>query len=567
MQSKSTTYFIDLLRPDEVRAAHQLLLSNFPREEVLSLSRLATRFEQAPSLSLGLFLPLHGASHAMSTSPNDSPRRLVAFASATATPAPIMQSVFGSSRSPYAHVVCIHDFCVDRSFRRHGYGRRLLHEFIARIQNQTTQGNVVAGQMYDVISVVCPEKRISFFKQFGFTVQSVSYISRGIDPWFEMRRFVHMDIDHSQDTSFIQDDPDYLSMSTQTLSSITATSVSPVYPLSLTNSHTGSDQDYATLANMSHPGMGAAVSTSPLAMTPTSPTGHMAHDQMMAMLMNKATLSDGAARDLGLPHTSQPKTNPGMPFEKIFGQAIAGKTAAENFRTALISRLVDRNLGLNMHKLFCPNEACDCVLLGRQKAEWLVRETGPLTETVPTTEDDASPESSHTAEKANAPWMNSLFQSSSTVDTIGPLRGFWHVPGPMGFDNVAFSRDVEWHVPNRSAAVTSNARSNSQSSNDDMGSSKPRKRSFRERGNSFGSLRNTFRPLEPISSHPVKDTVDDNRLDVMPGEIRHVKYILCPDCGCGPLGFLIHPREGELASDPLKQAECYLAAFRVRYDV
>ncbi|WFD28419.1 hypothetical protein MNAN1_003430 [Malassezia nana] len=239
-----------------------------------------------------------------------------------------------------------------------------------------------------------------------------------------MRRFVHKDIDHSRDTSFVSAD---------------MAEMNQLFPLSLgslsQSMHMEPNSGSQSLSSSDHemgfmpysPTHHGTQSLSPTVMTPTATS--LSHDQILSILLENASLSEGAARDLGvpIPSSSERKKNPACSFERIFGQAIAAKTASEDFRSALVSRLVDRNYGLNMHRLYCPNEHCDCVLLNRNSSEWTIRETGPLTDSVPVSESDHEAFNSGAVPQSNAPWLNSLFQSTSTsIDSIGPLRGFWH---------------------------------------------------------------------------------------------------------------------------------------------
>ena len=146
----------------------------------------------------------------------------------------------------------------------------------------------------------------------------------------------------------------------------------------------------------------------------------------------------------------------------------------------------------------------------------------------------------------------------------------------MGFDNVSFSRCIEWNVPNRTFQSSQNQESTSPSSSLPSHSGRSssigvrRKRSSR---NSFSTLRQSLHLLESspqeVPENAALDTSDESRLDVMPGEKRLVKHILCPDCGCGPLGFAILPRTAthETQQKDIQNNDCYLAAFRVRYNV
>lgn len=568
--TKGPTFVFSAVRPEDARAAYSILRMHFLREEVLPIPDLAARFQSDPDFSIGAYVMPPSSSSGSPLSSSETRRRLVGFISATVSPAPILQSVFHGSRSSFARVLCIHDLCVEAGSRHQGLGRRLMAELLRRVQERAQTPRADESHL-EVIYAICPERRITFFEQFGFKFRCASHIQRGEHAWYEMRRFVDAESAKSPDTAFLHDDLEHFQAAQQTVQagSMLSTSLEAMSTLSGSSSppHGRSPLNVVTDTNM--PIFGDETTTSPLVFTETKPPDALTQEQVMSFLLDKGQLSEQAARDLGLPSSAarvKSVSNPGIPFAKIFGQAIAGKTGSEDLHTAVISRVVDRKHDLNMHQLFCPNENCDCILLSRHSAEWSVRETGPLCDTLPVAPGEQPEETAQLPDSGNAPWLNSLFQtSSSPVDTIGPLRGFWHVPGPMGFHNVAFSRTVEWTVPTPSRSNTGGPRSNSAGSDDGPSSHSGRRSGDRERG-SFSSFRSPFRPLEKIESQ-VENKHDEISLDVTPGELRQVKYIVCPDCGCGPLGFMILPREqkGDPTAASNTSQPCYVAAFRVRY--
>lgn len=569
--TKSHTY-LDHLRPDDGRAAQSLLASCLPQEETPPYSSLMTRIERAPKLTLGMFMnaPSPIVAGPLSVASSESRRKLVGLCSATAAPAPIALSRYAHSHSGLARVVCIQEVCVDPSHRRQGIGKKLMHAFLEQLENHVVSGDRLHGQEFEVVTAVCPPKRVSFFEQFGFTCHGASYIEVAEEPWLEMRRFIRSDMDRSQETSFVTADMAEL---THHFPSSQGSLPQSILMEPMSGPQSLSSSDHETGFTPYSPTHVDAHTQSPTAMTPM--VGSLTNDQILSMLLENASMSEGAARDLGasIPSSSGPKQNPACSFERIFGQAIAGKTASEDFRSALVARLVDRNYGLNMHRLYCPNEHCDCVLLNRNSSEWIIRETGPLLDAVPATDREPEKTGSNTvAQATNAPWLNSLFHSTNTsVDSIGPLRGFWHVPGPMSFDNISFSRDVTWVVPSRSHNFSTPSRSNTASSTEpalESGQNTRRRRSDSYRG-SLPGFRKQTRPGEPIDTANLSSSpTEEYKLDVQPGETRVVKYLTCPDCGCGPLGFMILPKNtSDDSKSDMNSTDCFVAAFRVRYDI
>lgn len=570
-QMTKSQFYLDNLRPEDGRAAQTLLSGCLPHEQTPPYSSIMTRLEHAPKLTLGMFMnvPTPMVAGPLSVASGESRRKLVGVCSATAAPAPIAQSRHAHSHSGLARVVCIHEICVDPSYRRQGIGKRLVRTFLEQLENNIVSGDSLHGQEFEVVAAICPPKRVSFFEQFGFVCHGASYIEVAPEPWLEMRRFIHPDIDRSHEASFLTADMAELS---QTLPSSMGSLPQSILVEHMSGPHSLGSSDHETGFTPYSPTNANAQTHSPSAMSPK--TGSLTNDQILTMLLENASISEGAARDLGISvPSSESKQNPACSFERIFGQAIAGKTASENFYSALVARLVDRNYGLNMHRLYCPNEHCDCVLLNRNSSEWIIRETGPLLDAVPTASSDSGEtEADSSPQASNAPWLNSLFQSTSkSVDSIGPLRGFWHVPGPMSFENISFSRDVTWVVPSRSHNFPTMSRSSTASSTDpasESGHNTRRRRSDSVRG-SLPSFRRQTRPIEPIeTTSSVSSPSDDYKFDVQPGETRVVKYLTCPDCGCGPLGFMILPKKSSDDSEPdANSSDCFVAAFRVRYDI
>lgn len=590
--TKTLTITIDTLRMDELRSAIGVLSSYFPPEEVPNITQLTTRFERAHQLTIGAFvsLPPHMVAGPLSGS-GESRRRMIGVISATVAPAHVTQSMCGHSNSPLARVVCIQDFGIEQGNRHQGVGSHLIRTFLCRLQT-LNMSNKAHGQEYEIVSVVCPKKRKSFFEQFGFTFHSFSYESRASDVWFEMRRPIHKDVNLCLDTSFAQEDwaDQHSALSASIGSPPALPELGPVAEApTLESSETPTEQ--RTTSPSGEMARSSIFTMSPLSPEPASyspygmspidvgqPATSIGTDSSLTALLQKASLSDGAARDLGIIPASapqKPKKNPGKALEAIFGEALASKTFSEDFRTAVKSRIVDLKYHLNLHGLMCPNEACDCKLVARESAEWTVRETGPLLDTVPSVNGEIPSATSKGMDMQNAPWLNTLFQSPSLDGwaTIGPVRGFWRLPNPMGFDNVTFSRTVEWVVPNRTMQPLhpQESRSSVSSSGHQASTSQPAQQKRSGRGSFSSSLRQTLQKQDvspqEVSQTSVLEARDDSQWDVTPGEKRLVKYIMCPDCGCGPLGFTLLPRTASQETQPsnVQNNDCYVAAFRVRY--
>ena len=497
-------------------------------------------------------------------------RRLVGFCTATVAPAAITQSMYGNTNSELAHVVCIHDFCVERGSRRQGIGQRLMRKLLGRIEAGYSGDGKPMRQQFERVTIVTPPKRMSFFMKCGFKIHGPSYIAKSSEPWVEMRYTVEScpEIQREDLSASLVDHMDG--------------SISPT----MTPEHAFSTSDHPGEHGASGPGSAdhsasAAWGTGSFSLSPIEAPA-LPSDQVLAALLEQNCLSEGAARDLGLPvrapegagASTQPQPqNPGKLLSAVFGQAVAAKTAAEDSLAALKARIVSRSGGRNLCRLFCPNERCHCVIVGRQAASWQTKEMGPLSEKDAVSIDSELILLDHTSK--SMPMLNAEIQArlpGSELSTIGPVRAFWALNGPMQFDNVSFSKNTAWKVPEPLPNSQEAARSLPSSAESQGGSGRrPDSRSPSTFATRMNSMQSTLSKSDETndSSMPPRSK-ELFTLGLTPGEERVVKYILCPDCGCGPLGFMILPASAsteQAAQKGYSDITCYLAAYRVRYEL
>lgn len=483
--------------------------------------------------------------------------------------------MYGHSNSDYARLVCIHNFCVERGSRHQGVGERLMHKFLHLVRARSA-ARATKGQQFEVVSVVTPDKRMGFFLKCGFKIMGPSYLPKGCEPWVEMRYdLVRRDPQRSESLLSTSDTSDHMG-----------------HPFMLTGqdslrsepSSMSSSLAHSSYTNSSLPAFAESISETPNA----SPSAAMLNDEMLASILASSALSDGAARDLGIsrpPTTNTP--NPGKLLSSVLGQAVAAKTASEDALVALEARIVGRNHGRNLVRLYCPNGQCSCVIVGREAATWALKELGPLSSTEAIEASNANPVpldySLGDGDAAmSASWMEPLLRASGRITgtigkTIGPVRGFWRLDGPMQFDNVSFSRTIPWRVPAFSAPFRSASQSSSPvpesagKKTEDKGV--PSKRSDKNLRQGLAGFLGGMTPVEKADSDqpPKQNTnVQSVSLGLTPGEERKVKYIVCPDCGCGPLGFMLLPSDvnvEEMAQKGYADNACYVAAYRLRYDL
>ncbi|WFC99472.1 hypothetical protein MYAM1_002217 [Malassezia yamatoensis] len=562
-QGRKPGVVIDLVRAEEIRSAHSIEAASFPREEVSSISQLIQRHEQAPQFFLGAFQNLPPPMVAGPLS-GDARRRLTGFCTATVAPGPVTQSMYGSTRSEIANVVCIHDFCVERGMRRQGVGQKLMRKLLARIENGYACESKAVRRSYDCVTVVSPPRRMSFFMKCGFKIQGPSYLPKGSESWVEMRYPIQSRPEsHREDTS---------GSGTQELEEFASPVISGEQDMSASDPGLPSRRALSSTDHSSSNAWGfGSLSLSPVDANPIS------NEQILSTLLAQGKMSEGAAQDLGLPARSRTQSsvtqprNPGKLLSSVFGQAVAAKTATEDSMSALKARIVSRNGEKNCCRLYCPNEQCGCVIVGRHSAKWFLKEMGPLSE------HDAVSVNSETllldhGTGNSKPMMKELQVRfpGSEGGSIGPVRAFWELNEPMQFDNVSFSKTTPWRVPEPSLSPTS-SKSVSNPPETAGGSARRAESRFQtgfpRRTSTQSSQAKASENVEMSSS---ADTIPSYSLGISPGEERFVKYILCPDCGCGPLGFMVLPDSNaaeHAARNGYANVPCYLAAYRVRYEL
>lgn len=297
--------------------------------------------------------------------------------------------------------------------------------------------------------------------------------------------------------------------------------------------------------------------------------------------------------------------NPGIAYSTIMGQTLASKTSVEDAFYALEARLVNREDQSNLADLYCPREECSCLLIKGGNADWEIAEMGPLTQANLSLPNSPSPPSAPVPPPpASLDRVRSALgghQRDPSV-TSTAAHAFWIVHSPMIFENIGFSRDSEWRLPPLPSQSLSSNGSEGDSSIGGNGSSsgtgterkKPTKRASLFRGirdtiDKTKERRNTNssnasagqgqkpspKSLSPTSAGILSSssssatstmgasfqsaTSEASVVDGSNGSLKKVKvkYLLCADCDCGPLGYTVLPSSlegGNFAKEVGKQA-------------
>ncbi|KAH9919500.1 acyl-CoA N-acyltransferase [Epithele typhae] len=155
----------DLVKPDELEAAHKLEVDGFPEDEAGSLEAFRFRQSQAPSLFLGAYLP------------TTTPRTLVGYVCATRAAGPTLTHDSMSTHDPTGPTVCIHSVCVARSHHRRGVGVPLVRAYLAHLAAARTCARAV---------LITHPELVPFYTAAGFADRGPSAVVHGPRPWVEM---------------------------------------------------------------------------------------------------------------------------------------------------------------------------------------------------------------------------------------------------------------------------------------------------------------------------------------------------------------------------------------------
>ena len=175
----------------------------------------------------------------------------------------------------------------------------------------------------------------------------------------------------------------------------------------------------------------------------------------------------------------------------------------------------------------------------------------------------------------------SFGEQSGVGQTRTPVRGFWSVSSPLSFDNIGFSKDDTWVPP--PLPVTSPPLA----SVDEEGGAKRKSKPVR-RPSIFWSAEKKRAAAEEATAAAAaaaaaaKPKQPERAAQPDAPELSvKVKYLLCAECDCGPLGYVVLPeamqggglahavgqqinaRDAKAAS--VEQPVFLIAADRVRY--
>ncbi|CAE6527153.1 unnamed protein product [Rhizoctonia solani] len=169
--------FFDLVRSDEVEAAHELEAAGYPADEAASLDALRYRQSVAPDFFLGAYIPTCAP----------APRALIGFIVSTLSPSPALthHSMEVHEPEPKPSSACIHSVCVSSAYHRRGVALKLVQTYLERLEQMPGVARAL---------LICKAHLKPLYARAGFEEVGPSAVAHGKDPWFEMRK----DFNHGQ---------------------------------------------------------------------------------------------------------------------------------------------------------------------------------------------------------------------------------------------------------------------------------------------------------------------------------------------------------------------------------
>ena len=454
---------------------------------------------------------------------------------------------------------------------------------------------VVRKRGYETAACIAHEESAPFLKACGFKTLGHSHVQYGSGDWIEFRREIVPEKMRKQlSGDWAKDDAERQMREREEeriweekKSADRKASVAQYLQQTQTQQQEGepmeqmlhgspTDMDAPQTDSVSRPqsasrsNTGSSFSPTPSEGQTTSPPSGLSTSMLLAALRSQSTQAAQSSQ-----------RNPGQSYSAILGSAMAGKTFHEDAFSALEARLVSRDLGTNLGDLYCPREECGCKVMGVDRGMWEVREVGPLAETAnPADALPNSPPPPMHPSPVVPPSQARVSTANGPSFATTPGQAFWVVPTPLAFDNISFSKDAKWRPVNPGALVTSpraedytpRELSKEERKQEQKDQRERDKREKAERkatlkaakrqnsvhllstagthdtltpSNAGGTTTENGSPSSPNALSPQRsrsDGSDHGQTETSAAPEFTVKYLLCAECDCGPLGYSILPQ-------------------------
>lgn len=104
--------------------------------------------------------------------------QLVGYICGTLTAADSLTHESMSKHDPDGRTLCIHSVCVAAEHQRKGIASRMLKAYLQYVQQTCPQA--------ECARLICKKNLIALYKSTGFTVNGLSPVVHGQDPWYDM---------------------------------------------------------------------------------------------------------------------------------------------------------------------------------------------------------------------------------------------------------------------------------------------------------------------------------------------------------------------------------------------
>jgi len=151
---------------EDITEAYRMEVASYPEDEAAALSSMLSRCEKANPYFMMAFL-------------GDKPGVLVGFVNGTLTTGPRLEHSTMSSHSPEGDHLCIHSVVIDHPYRKQGWAKAMLLQYLDIIRTGTLQKQV------NRISLLSKQYLLPFYLSVGFQSLGPSHVVHGQEVWYE----------------------------------------------------------------------------------------------------------------------------------------------------------------------------------------------------------------------------------------------------------------------------------------------------------------------------------------------------------------------------------------------
>eukprot|EP00746_Dinoflagellata_sp_MGD_P053723 gnl/MRDRNA2_/MRDRNA2_23586_c0_seq1.p1 gnl/MRDRNA2_/MRDRNA2_23586_c0~~gnl/MRDRNA2_/MRDRNA2_23586_c0_seq1.p1 ORF type:complete len:193 (-),score=39.77 gnl/MRDRNA2_/MRDRNA2_23586_c0_seq1:25-603(-) len=177
-----------LLPVDRVEEVSRVESASYPADEAADLDQIRFRQANAQEVFMGLFgvatdLPTGEAVVVKFEGPSEGNSvqglELVGFVNGTLAAGEELDHDSMSAHDPSGSTLCIHSVVTAEAYRRRGYAKAMLQEYMKAVRSTVPQ--------LQRILLLCKNHLIPFYESCGFTNLGESKVVHGQDKWYDMK--------------------------------------------------------------------------------------------------------------------------------------------------------------------------------------------------------------------------------------------------------------------------------------------------------------------------------------------------------------------------------------------